>query len=330
MKLLFKRNSNRAAILSTMIFMFLVLMVLYEMVSSPLKVDKIFVIDKDEVGHSVASRLEEEGIISSKSMLLLYLKLAGKTKDIVPGEFLISAGSGVIKVANIITDSQNIYTYRITLVDGNTVKQFLETIKNENNLTGNVYVVEEGRMMPDTYYFTKDDTKESIITRSVNAMEVYLNDLWINKSPDLPYKNKHEALILASMVEKETGVASERNLIAGLFVNRLKMGMKLQSDPTVAYGLGKENADRLKKSDLTKVTPYNTYTKYGLPDGAIANPSREALYAVFHPAKTDYLYFVADGKGGHIFTTNLKDHNTEVAKWRKIEKGRREQENSAK
>lgn len=293
---------------------------------SPLKQDTLITIEKNSIGRNVVSQLADSKIIYSKTLFLAYLKISGKSSDIIPGEFLIPKGMGFIEVANFITNPKNIYSYKITLVDGQTVKQFLAIINNDPNLTGKIYPVKEGTMMPDTYHFIKGDTKESIIKRSTDAMQQYLDSLWESRDKSLPYNSKHEALVMASMVEKETGIPSERDLIAGLFVNRLKVGMKMQSDPTVAYGLGKESADRLTKSDLTTPHPYNTYTMYGLPVGPIANPSRESLRAVFFPAKTKYLYFVADGKGGHVFTTNLIDHNKEVAKWREIEREIRRKE----
>ncbi len=321
------RNLNFTGTIIIFIVMVVVISIML-LFSSPLKKNKMFIVQKDVTGHQVANQLKDENIIYSKTLFLLYLKITGKTKNIIPGEFLIPASTSFISVIEYISDSKNIYSYKITLVDGYTVKQFLEIIEKTPNLSGNIYPVEEGSMMPDTYYFIKNDTKESIIARSKTAMEQYLDKLWQTRSSNLPYKNKKEALIMASMVEKETGTPSERELIAGLFVNRLKIGMKLQSDPTVAYGLGKENADKLTKNDLKTPHPYNTYTKYGLPVGPIANPSRESLYAVFFPSKTPYLYFVANGKGGHVFTTNLKDHNKEVTKWRKIEQEIRKKDNN--
>ncbi|MDR2007903.1 MAG: endolytic transglycosylase MltG, partial [Alphaproteobacteria bacterium] len=250
-------------------------------------------------------------------------------KGIIPGEFLIPANTNLFGVVNYITNPRNIYYYKITLVEGQTIAQFLQLIASNPNLTGDIFKVEEGTMMPDTYYFSRGSTRAELITRATEAMDKYLADLWENRNTDLPFKNKKEALVLASMVEKETGVARERDLIAGLFINRLRYGYKLQSDPTVAYGLGKASADKLTKKDLTTVHPYNTYTMYGLPIAPIANPSRESLRAVFFPADTKYLYFVADGSGGHIFTINLKDHNIEVAKWREIERGIRQRESKA-
>ncbi|MDR0484598.1 MAG: endolytic transglycosylase MltG [Alphaproteobacteria bacterium] len=312
------------------LFITIIFILFFITFSSPLKEDTLINIEKNSSGRIVARILYENNVISSERVFLVYLKLSGKSNDIIPGEFLIPKGKNFLGVANFITNPKNIYYHKITLVEGQTVKQFLKLIADNPNLTGEIITVKEGTMMPDTYYFTKGSTRASLINRATDSMDKYLNELWRNRNPNLPFKNKHEALTLAAMVEKETGIASERELIAGLFINRLKMGYKLQSDPTVAYGLGKESAKGLTKTDLTTVHPYNTYTMYGLPKGPIANPSRESLRAVFFPDKTPYLYFVADGKGGHVFTTNLIDHNKEVAKWREIEKNILQKEKAKK
>jgi len=298
-----------------------VFVIFFIVISSPLDEDKLITISKNSSGREVAAMLAENNVIRSQELFLAYLKLSNSGMDIIPGEFLIPRNLNLIRVVNYITNPKNIYYHKITLVEGQTVKQFLQLIASNPNLVGDIFMVKEGSMMPDTYYFSRGDTRASLINRATDSMQKYLDDLWETRNPDLPFKNKQQALTLASMVEKETGIASEREMIAGLFINRLRAGYKLQSDPTVAYGLGKLSADGLTKKDLTTVHPYNTYTMYGLPAGPIANPSRESLRAVFFPAKTGYLYFVADGKGGHIFTTNLIDHNKEVAKWREIEKG---------
>ncbi|KAL0265530.1 UNVERIFIED_CONTAM: hypothetical protein PYX00_010923 [Menopon gallinae] len=173
--------------------------------------------------------------------------------------------------------------------------------------------------MPNTYYFYKGESRSSIICRMRKDMLEYINPLWKKRDLSLPFNSKEEAIILASIVEKETSLASERALIAGVFLNRLKLNMKLQSDPTVSYGLNMRDAKGLTRKHLQTHTPYNTYTNKGLPIAPIANPGKASLYAVFHPAKTDYLYFVADGSGGHKFSKTLEEHNKNVANWRKLQ-----------
>ncbi len=176
----------------------------------------------------------------------------------------------------------------------------------------------EGRFYPDTYYVSRGVTDAELLTRAYKAMENILQQEWQQRAEDLPYKTPYEALIMASIVEKESAIAEERPLIAGLFANRLKKGMRLQTDPTVIYGI--ENYDgNIRYRDLRKDTPYNTYTRKGLPPTPIALPGREAIHATLHPAKTEYLYFVAfsDGSGRHVFSTNLEDHEKAVDKYQR-------------
>ncbi len=180
--------------------------------------------------------------------------------------------------------------------------------------------------MPDTFQFSEGDNRRELLAKMAAAQEKYLQKLWSNRQPNLPLKTPMEALILASIVEKETGQADERKRVAGVFVNRLRIGMKLQSDPTIIYGLvgGKGKLGHpLRRSEMAKQTGYNTYQINGLPPTPIANPGRKAIEAVLNPADTKDLYFVADGTGGHAFAPTLKGHNDNVRKWRKIEAKRR-------
>ncbi len=184
----------------------------------------------------------------------------------------------------------------------------------------------EGSLLPETYHYSWNDDRAALVERMQTGMEVVLAELWPERAEGLPINTPEEAVILASIVEKETGVAEERPLVASVFVNRLKRGMRLQSDPTVVYGLtnGQRPLGRtLTFRDLDRPSPYNTYTNGGLPPGPIANPGRAALEAVLHPAESRYLYFVADGTGGHAFAKTLVEHNRNVAKWRKIQRQQR-------
>jgi UPF0755 protein len=179
----------------------------------------------------------------------------------------------------------------------------------------------EGALLPDTYVFKRGMTRRQLIDDMQAAQTKLLDEVWAARKSGLFIRSKEEAVILASIVEKETGIASERPLIASVFLNRLAKGMRLQSDPTIIYGIvgGKGRLDRpLTKADITKPTPYNTYTFKGLPPGPIANPGRAALEAVLNPPETGYFYFVADGTGGHAFAKTLEEHNRNVAKWRDI------------
>ena len=181
----------------------------------------------------------------------------------------------------------------------------------------------EGELLPETYHFSYGDTRNDVVDRMAGAMTRTLRELWPARAPGLPLKNELEAVVLASMIEKETGLADERARVAAVFVNRLARGMRLQSDPTVVYALteGKGDLGRtLTRADLKTPSPYNTYVNKGLPPAPICNPGRESLVAALHPAKTKELYFVADGSGGHLFASNLAQHNRNVARWRKIRK----------
>jgi len=180
----------------------------------------------------------------------------------------------------------------------------------------------EGSLAPNTYAISKGDSVEVVLARMMREQQRILDEAWENRAADLPYKSKEEALIMASIIEKETGIKAERRDVAAVFVNRLNKGMRLQTDPTVIYGLtlGKETLGRgLRRSELARETPYNTYIIDGLPPTPIANPGKEAIEAALNPAKSDNLYFVADGSGGHVFSRTLAEHNRNVAKWRRIE-----------
>ncbi|MDZ4210126.1 MAG: endolytic transglycosylase MltG, partial [Methylotenera sp.] len=182
-------------------------------------------------------------------------------------------------------------------------------------LMGSEYSIAEGLFFPDTYYFDRNTTDTVILKRSYDAMQSKLKVAWERREAGLPYKNSYEALIMASIVEKETGKASERPMIAGVFINRLRIGMRLQTDPTVIYGMGAQYNGNIRKKDLLTDTPYNTYTRNGLPPSPIAMPGMAAIEAALHPEKTKALYFVGKGDGSHAFSNNLEDHNRAVVKY---------------
>ena len=275
-------------------------------------------------GNEVANELYKNNVIFNTTLFKIALKLLGKEKELIGGEFYIPEGLSNLGVILYITNYKNIYMYKITVVEGWNIREVVSAL-NENKVLKNTISIlpKEGSLMPDTYYFPKYTTRDFIIAKMQTTMSLYLDELWNGRDKSLPYINKEQALIMASLVEEESSYNDERELIAGLFLNRLRIGMKLQTDPTVAYGLGKDNADKLTKDDLKSKTPYNTYIHYGFPPTPISNPSRASLKAVFNPSKTKYLYFVADGNGGHVFATNLVDHNANVSKWRAIEKSRK-------
>ena len=219
--------------------------------------------------------------------------------------------------------------YRVTLAEGATSWQVVEALKSADFLAGVVdQLPPEGMLAPDSYEVRPKGSREELIDRMMSAQSQILASAWANRSADTPLRNPTEALILASIVEKETGVASERKQVASVFTNRLLKGMRLQTDPTVIYGITKGEGvlgRGLRQSELRRETPFNTYTIDGLPPTPIANPGRASIEAALNPDSTDFIFFVADGTGGHAFAITLAEHNENVAKWRKIEAERANQ-----
>lgn len=220
--------------------------------------------------------------------------------------------------------------HRIIVAEGVTSWQVNDVLARISSLTGDVGVVAaEGSLAPDSYEFATGTSRTAILAAMQKRQQEILDDAWENRAPDLPLANKEEALILASIVEKETGVPSERRQVASVFVNRLNKQMRLQTDPTVIYGITKGEGTLgrgLRQSELARPTPYNTYVIPALPPTPIANPGRAAIEAALNPDQTEYIYFVADGTGGHAFAKTLAEHNANVANWRKIEKERKANE----
>lgn len=218
--------------------------------------------------------------------------------------------------------------YRVTLAEGVTSWQVVEALKRAEFLAGEPGdVPAEGHLSPDSYEVTRGSERRALLGEMVRRQDAVLAELWPDRDEGLPYATPEEALIMASIVEKETGIPEERPLVASVFLNRLADGMKLQTDPTVIYGLTKGQGvlgRGLRQSELRGRTPWNTYVIDGLPPTPIANPGRDSIAAALHPAATDFLYFVADGSGGHVFAATLAEHNANVAKWRAIEAGQQD------
>jgi UPF0755 protein len=224
-----------------------------------------------------------------------------------------------------------VYDRKVTFPEGITSWQIVQTLRGLDDLAGEIAgVPDEGTLLPDTYHYIKNDERAGVIAQMTAAMDKTVAELWPTRAEGLPFATEKDALTLASIVEKETGIASERARIAGVFVNRLRRGMPLQSDPTVIYAMTQGEVQtegqgpigrRLLTKDLGKESPYNTYLNAGLPPGPIANPGRAAIEATLHPEEHDFIYFVADGTGGHVFARTLSEHNANVAKWRKIRRG---------
>lgn len=298
-------------------------------VEGPLTADTVFEVKRGESFNSVSNRLGDSGIISSPSVFRMSARYSGQDRKLKFGEYQVRATASMTEVLELVTSGKGIQ-YQVTIPEGFSSFQIVERLKANEDLTGEIKELPiEGSLAPNTYAYNRGDSRETILKKMRDEQVKILDAAWSNRQADLPYKNKEEALVMASIVEKETGVASERDVVAAVFVNRLRKGMRLQTDPTVIYGL--TNGERvlgrgLRRSELVKKTPYNTYVIPALPPGPIANPGKAAIEAALNPAESPYLFFVADGTGGHVFAETLKQHNVNVAKWRAIERQRKAEE----
>ncbi len=269
----------------------------------------------------IASLLEKHGLIGSADIFVYGVGYHQKTTHLKAGEYLIPAHASMRDIMDIFVKGKSI-EHTFTVPEGLTVQQVFDRLAANKVLVGDLPEVlpPEGSLMTDTVRFIRGTTRKEIIKRLSEGQTKLINAIWATRSPDLPIKSIDEFVILASIVEKETGIAAERSQVAAVFYNRLAKHMRLQSDPTVIYGLfggkGKPSGRAIYRSDLEKETPYNTYKIDGLPPTAIANPGRDSLKAVAHSPSSDALYFVANGLGGHVFSKTLEEHNTNVRKWR--------------
>ncbi len=298
----------------------------------PLAEDRTVIIERGAGVNAIAQRLAEEGVVPDPWTLRVGMRLLGQGESLKAGEYRFGAHVSPRAVLEQLIAGA-VVQRQLTVPEGLTMPQILELLAGVEGLEGTVTASPpEGSLLPETYAFTFGDPRDMVVQRMRAAMDATLAELWPKRSADVPLKTPQEALILASIVEKETGVAAERPRVAAVFVNRLKRGMPLQSDPTVIYGLtgGKAasivNGEgllgrKLTRADLDLDHPYNTYRIPGLPPGPIANPGRAALEAVLNPPQTTELYFVADGSGGHAFASTLEEHNRNVARWRKLRNG---------
>ncbi len=299
----------------------------------PLQQETTFEVPRGATFASIIPGLERKSIIARQGPLRAFLRgvqAAGKTRDLKAGEFAFTPGMSMRDVMTQLTEGRAV-TRSLTFPEGWTSHRIMERIAASELLEGDVPPVPaEGSMLPNTYAYERGTTKAEAVEQMQEAMTEKVAEVWANRAADLPLKSPKELVILASIIEKETGVAGERPHVASVFVNRLRKGMRLQTDPTVIYGIwGGEGKPRdrggLRRSELDRKTPYNTYKIDGLPPTPIANPGIEALEAAANPLETDDLYFVADGTGGHIFAKTLDEHNRNVREWRKIERQRKKE-----
>jgi len=275
---------------------------------------------------SVTNLLVKQGIVpGSARTYKMMARVFGSGDPIQAGEFEIPAGASGARVLDILQHGQPVQRL-VTIPEGMPSILVWERLMREKLLTGDVAVPEEGTVLPNSYSFKRGETRAAVLKRMQDAMAKELDALWAKRQPHSVVNDKREAIILASVVEKETGKPSERRMVAGVYSNRVRIGMKLDADPTVIYPItkGKPLGRRILRSELNADNGYNTYARAGLPAGPIANPGKESIAAVLNPAATKALYFVADGTGGHIFAETLQEHNANVQKWYAIRRSRGE------
>lgn len=273
----------------------------------------------------IVDLLSDAGLLrdeTEKLLLPLFARLDGHAATLKAGEYAVPQDYSLADILLMLASGRNQVLYPLTIPEGLTVAEALERVRAMEVLEGDIAVSpKEGGLLPETYQVQRGDSRDAVVKRMMAAQAATLETLWAQRVEGLPLKSPQEAVILASVVEKETGVAAERRRVAGVFINRLRLRMPLQSDPTVIYGLAPETGSLgrpLLRKDLEQDHPWNTYTRSGLPAGPIALPGRLALEAVLNPEPTKALYFVADGTGGHAFAETLAEHNRNVARWRRL------------
>ena len=313
---------------------------LQQVMQQPVNVqsDQLLTIERGTTGNKLVGLLEKERILDNAELLPWLLKLHPELNKVKAGTYSLNGVKTVEDLLKLLNSGKEAQ-FSLTFVEGETFKTLRKRLENaphlkqtlqgksndevfglldmDTNLNKNLtesHVI-DGWIYPDTYNYTPNSTDLDLLQRSVARMKKALDKAWNERDKDLPLENPYEMLILASIVEKETGIAAERPQIASVFINRLKAKMKLQTDPTVIYGMGEDYNGNIRKKDLETLTPYNTYVIDGLPPTPIAMPSEEALQAVAHPAQTEFYYFVADGTGGHKFSRNLNEHNKAVQEY---------------
>ncbi|MFZ4540240.1 MAG: endolytic transglycosylase MltG [Rickettsiales bacterium] len=281
----------------------------------------VFIEPKTGVRELIA-QLHAEGLVPSPMLTLIPVIMTADYHLLKAGEYEFPAGSTPAQVIDQIIRGE-VVIHKVTIPDGWDVWQVKAALMAEQLLTGELPVIAEGSLLPDTIHFSRGEARSSVIARMQKAQSELMEKLWANHAADLPYQSPAQALVLASIVEKETGIGGERGKVAGVFVNRLRLGMPLQSDPTVVYGIELRNGGMpmgraLSKLDLKTDTAHNTYTRAGLPPTPICNPGRAAIEAVLNPTPTDALYFVATGNGGHNFSATLGEHERFVDQYRAV------------
>ncbi|WP_144292665.1 endolytic transglycosylase MltG [Rhodoligotrophos appendicifer] len=292
----------------------------------PLERAKLVEVERGMGTRAIADALQERGVIDDARIFLAAILATRNMGKLKAGDYRFQAAASMREVLDDLVTGKAL-VYKLTIPEGLTSTQIVERVRANDSLVGDIETIPaEGSLLPETYIFERGRTRQAIIEEMAQAQRKVMAELWASKADTIPVKTPEEAIILASIVEKETGVASERPQVAAVFANRLEKGMRLQSDPTIIYGIvgGAGSLGRpLTRKDISEKTPYNTYTINGLPPTPIANPGKAAIAAVLNPATSTDLYFVADGTGGHVFAPTLQQHQANVRKWRAIERERR-------
>lgn len=278
----------------------------------------------------IGGALEEAGLISDAQLFRIGVELKNAGGELKAGEYAIPEGASINEIIDLLIEG-DVILHNVQIIEGSTIAQAMRAIEASEVLTGDMpKVPTEGAFLPNTYSFVRGTSRAEVVETLTRAQDELMDEIWPNRQADLPIKSREQAIILASIVEKETGGLKDEDLVASAFINRLKRGIRLQSDPTIIYGIskgerltrtvnGREIQRGLRQSEIDRVTPYNTYQIDGLPPTPICNPSEAALRAVLQPADTDYLFFVADGSGGHAFSRTYAEHQRNVRAWRRIE-----------
>ena len=291
--------------------------------SGPLRADKVVYLPPRSDAPEMLAQLEREGVIDNPTLLNIALLVEGKVGALKPGEYLFKQNISLQEVMDELISGRQLL-HAITIPEGLTSEQIAQRLRENDVLAGDIVdLPKEGALLPETYKVARGYPRSKLIAKMQEDQRKLVDQIWARRSRDLPFRTPYELVTLASIVEKETGKAEERPHVASVFINRLRKGMRLQSDPTIVYGLvgGKATLGRgITRSEIDKYTPYNTYAIDGLPPGPIANPGRAALEATANPLQTSDLYFVADGTGGHVFAPSLDQHNRNVQRWRQIER----------
>ena len=297
--------------------------------AGPLAEEKIVVIPRSSGIRDIADLLEREGVIDQSWLFIAGVVAMKAREDLKFGEYQFAPRASLQDVVSVITQGK-VVQHAFTVPEGLTSEQIIGRLSDNDVLTGNIRdIPREGTLLPETYKFTRGMTREQMIVRMQQQQRRLVQEIWDRRMPDLPIRTVEQLVVLASIVEKETGKPEERTRVAAVFINRLKQRMKLQSDPTIIYGLvgGKGTLGRpIMRSEIEQTTPYNTYVIDGLPPGPIANPGRASLEAAANPARTKELFFVADGTGGHAFADNYEQHQKNVARLRQMEQQARPSE----